>query len=240
VDTITSGCCAKHVLMLVADLGVGGALPAARAGTPYAAPVPLSGGTAPYTFSASGLPGGLAINAATGAISGTPAAAGAFSATVSVRDAYGIVASGAVSLSVTQPAECLCAPPSLAALLARVRASLLSQLGIHGKVAKIGQLLKHGYTLKFKALTAGKATIQWFFVPKGAHVSKKGKPKPVLLASGSQTFPKAGTKKLTIRLTAAGRARLAHARHAKLTAKGTFKVAKGTTATAIKGLSLSR
>jgi len=238
IDTISSGCCAKHVLMLVADLGVGGTLPAGRVGSPYAATVPFSGGTGPYRFSASGLPAGLAINGSTGAISGTPTAAGAFSATVTVRDAYGIVASGAVSGSVSPGlVECSCLPVNL---IGRARTALLAALGVHGKAAKIGQLLKHGYTVKFTAPAAGKATIQWFFLPKGAHVSKKGRPKPVLIATGSQSFTKAGTKKLTIRLTGAGRARLAHARHLKLTAKGTFKLADGGKATATKGLSLSR
>ena len=222
VDTISSGCCAEHVLILVADLGVGGSLPAASVGMPYAATVPFSGGTPPYSFSASGLPAGLAIDGSTGAISGTPVQAGAATPVVTVTDAFGIQASGTLPLNVAPNAVCAClflSPISLADL----RASLLSQLGAHGKAAKIGHVLKHGYALKFKALEAGTATIQWFFLPKGAHVSKKhAKPKPVLVASGSQSFSAAGTKTLTIRLTAKGRSLLKHAHHEKLTAKGTF------------------
>ncbi|WP_442935214.1 putative Ig domain-containing protein [Micromonospora sp. CPCC 206061] len=45
-----------------------------------------SGGTAPYSWSASGLPAGLSINSSTGAISGTPTAAGTYSVTVTVTD----------------------------------------------------------------------------------------------------------------------------------------------------------
>jgi subtilisin-like proprotein convertase family protein/secreted trypsin-like serine protease len=45
-----------------------------------------SGGTAPYSWSASGLPAGLSINSSTGVISGAPTAAGTYSVTVTVTD----------------------------------------------------------------------------------------------------------------------------------------------------------
>jgi subtilisin-like proprotein convertase family protein len=45
-----------------------------------------SGGTAPYSWSASGLPSGLSINSSTGSISGAPTAAGTYSVTVTVTD----------------------------------------------------------------------------------------------------------------------------------------------------------
>src|SRR5580698_4531751 len=62
------------------------ALPAGTVGAAYSSPVAAAGGTTPYTFSAANLPGGLAINSATGAITGTPGSAGTSSATIKVTD----------------------------------------------------------------------------------------------------------------------------------------------------------
>ncbi len=52
----------------------------------YTDSVTAVGGTGPYAWSASGLPAGLAINPATGAITGTPSATGTFPIVVTVTD----------------------------------------------------------------------------------------------------------------------------------------------------------
>jgi hypothetical protein len=64
------------------------ALSSGTVGTAYSASEAASGGTKPYTYSASGLPGGLSINPGTGAISGTPttATAGAVPVTITATD----------------------------------------------------------------------------------------------------------------------------------------------------------
>jgi streptogramin lyase len=61
-------------------------LPNAQAGVAYSQTVFATGGTGPYAWSAPGLPANLSINAATGAITGTPAAAGIDTVSVTVRD----------------------------------------------------------------------------------------------------------------------------------------------------------
>ncbi len=62
------------------------ALPDGSLCSSYSAALAATGGVPPYAWSAVGLPAGLSINAQTGLISGTAAAAGTYSVVVTVRD----------------------------------------------------------------------------------------------------------------------------------------------------------
>ena len=65
----------------------------------------VTGGTAPYTYSAAGLPAGLSIDPATGIISGTPtAAADGGTATITVTDAAGATSTITIEFGDVAPA----------------------------------------------------------------------------------------------------------------------------------------
>ena len=63
-------------------------LPDGKTGQSYSQTLSATG-TAPITWSASGLPSGLSINSSTGVISGTPSTAGNYSVTVTAKNNYG-------------------------------------------------------------------------------------------------------------------------------------------------------
>ncbi|MBB4955928.1 hypothetical protein H4S14_003970 [Agrobacterium vitis] len=63
-----------------------GALTTATVGTAYSQSMTTTSGSAPYTYSGSGLPDGLSIDMSTGTITGTPTTAGSYTITVTVSD----------------------------------------------------------------------------------------------------------------------------------------------------------
>jgi Zn-dependent metalloprotease len=67
--------------------------------TPFT--VTASGGTSPYSFSATGLPAGVTINSTSGQVSGTPTAGGTFTPTVNVTDSSSPAKSGSTQFTFT-------------------------------------------------------------------------------------------------------------------------------------------
>ena len=84
--SIAGGCGGSRAAL--GHLAINGAIPPATVNTSYTANLVAQGGTPPYRFGiVSGvMPAGLAFAANTGAITGTPTAAGSFNFTVSVTD----------------------------------------------------------------------------------------------------------------------------------------------------------
>ena len=74
-------------------------LPPGVEGKPYTATLNAAGGSAPYTWTASGTPGGLGVNADTGAVTWTPATAGT-RFTIQAADSAGRTAEGSVAIMV--------------------------------------------------------------------------------------------------------------------------------------------
>jgi hypothetical protein len=74
--------------------------PAATQGVPYSIRLTVAGGKPPYTWVASGLPPGLAIDPGSGTISGTPTAAGQYKAQFAVTDANGYTVGGTLTLQI--------------------------------------------------------------------------------------------------------------------------------------------
>ncbi|MFM8237310.1 MAG: putative Ig domain-containing protein [Actinomycetota bacterium] len=106
--TDAEGRTASMPLTVTVDAGVmitTATLPDAGVGAAYSTSLTASGGTAPYTWSATGLPTGLSISAVGGVISGTPTIAGTSSVTVTARDAASPAgtATKAFTLTVTVP-----------------------------------------------------------------------------------------------------------------------------------------
>ena len=124
---------------------------------------------------------------------------------------------------------------------AQIAALLGRQLVPSGKAAKIGALLRAGgLTMSFTALEAGTLSVQWYELPSGAKVAKKVKAKPVLVASGQASFAGAGTSKIKVRLTAAGKKLLKDAKRVKLEAKGVFVPTAGAVVTANRSAVVKR
>ncbi|WP_175634074.1 beta strand repeat-containing protein [Pedobacter ghigonis] len=93
-----------YALKVIGVLSLPGAtLPNGVVGTAYPTQTlpAVTGGTAPYTYLATGLPPGLSFNTATREITGTPTAGGNYTISLTATDANGNKATTAYSLTVT-------------------------------------------------------------------------------------------------------------------------------------------
>jgi hypothetical protein len=115
---------------------------------------------------------------------------------------------------------------------AQIRALLRSEITPDGREGRIRALLKHGYRLHFRALTAGAAKVRWYRLRKGR--------KPVLIASGGHRFTAAGSATIHMRLTRAGRKQLRHAKRLRLTARGRFALTPTSRVTAARRFTVRR
>jgi hypothetical protein len=106
-------------------------------------------------------------------------------------------------------------------------AVLGSALVPSGAAATIGAILNAGaYPATVSAPGPGTAGVTWYYVPPGAHVASTRK--PIVVASGTKTFKKAGKAKLRITLSRTGRKLLKAAKKSiALTSKGTFTPKRG-------------
>ena len=96
---------ATYPLVIGSALTVGTtSLPAGTVGVAYSTALAASGGTAPYTFTATGLPAGLSINGQS--ISGTPTAAGSSTVVLTVKDSStpALTATTSLPLVINAPA----------------------------------------------------------------------------------------------------------------------------------------
>ncbi len=119
---------------------------------------------------------------------------------------------------------------------AEIEALLRQALVPSGKAAKAASLLKAGgYTLTFKAPERGAVILSWYLVLHGAKLATA---KPTLVATAKLTFSAAGSKKIKLELTTAGKRLLKSHGSTKLTGLGSFTPTGKSAVTVTKGFVL--
>jgi hypothetical protein len=86
-----------------ATLTLAGTVGGGQVGVAYSGQLTASGGTQPYSYSASGLPDGLSVASSSGAITGTPGTAGPFTINAAVVDSTGAKATATFNIVIAPP-----------------------------------------------------------------------------------------------------------------------------------------
>jgi large repetitive protein len=131
-----AGARSYQVAVVVATLTLSSNGVSGTVGRPYNTAITVSGGTAPYTFavSAGQLPAGLALDASTGALSGTPTTTGSNTFTILASDATG--ATG----TITQTIDVVARPdPTLDAGVRGINSAQISAASRYG-MTQLGNL----------------------------------------------------------------------------------------------------
>lgn len=190
-DAIGATATRSYPLVVKAGLAIASpsSLPNGTVAVAYATTaVGATGGTAPYTFAASGLPSGLAISAS-GVIDGTPGVAGTAPVTVSVTDADGATAARTYEIVVAAAPSAAGAAPFAATSGFQVFVegnTSLSTWEIDGAVATGGNLTSHN----FQRI----ATVQ----PSTAVVHKGGQPLGLLVGGRVDLTASGSGSELTV------------------------------------------
>ena len=115
-----------------AALAIGtSSLPSANNGLAYNAPLAVTGGTAPYTLVATGLPNGLSV--AGDAITGTPTQSGSFAVVLSASDGGSPTQTASVTLDLSVTAADVKPVPTLGEWSMGLLAALAAGLGLRAR-----------------------------------------------------------------------------------------------------------
>ena len=180
-----------------AALSLGGSLSGGKVGVPYTGQISATGGVSPYSYTGSGLPGGLSLSAA-GAISGTPTTAAQFTLTATVTDSKGATAGGKFAITIA-PADLAIVTASLPDGVGGVAYSAaLNSSGGTGPYSWTVTGLPPGLTATAGGAISGTPTAAGKFTV-SATVKDNG-PAPPL---GAPSAPAVVTKSFTITIAAA-------------------------------------
>ena len=132
----------------------------AQVGTAYSSAMTATGGVTPYTFSNTGsLPPGLLLNAGTGAVTGTPTAAGTFAFTAQVQDASAGTATSNCSITVAPAVPQL----SLKVAPASVSFGTVSRFSLQSRTVTLTNTGKAPVSLSKVSVTAGAGSVHGDF-----------------------------------------------------------------------------